>query len=67
MISVLIPVYNNWELTRACLEALAASRDGQELEVIVVDNASSDATPQAIWWRWAAACSASASATCRSR
>ena len=38
MISVLIPVYNNWELTRACLEALAASRDGQELEVIVVDN-----------------------------
>lgn len=47
MISVLIPVYNNWELTRACLEAIAASRDGQELEVIVVDNASSDATTQA--------------------
>lgn len=47
MISVLIPVYNNWELTRACLEALAASREGQDLEVIVVDNASSDATPRA--------------------
>lgn len=46
MISVLIPAYNNWELTRACLEALAASLDGQEAQVIVVDNASSDATPQ---------------------
>ena len=47
MISVLIPVYNNWELTRACLEALAASGTGEETEVLVVDNASSDATPQA--------------------
>lgn len=47
MISVLIPVYNNWDLTRACLEALAASTAGEETEVLVVDNASTDATPQA--------------------
>lgn len=47
MISVLIPVYNHWELTRNCLQALAMSLEGQEAEVIVVDNASSDATPQA--------------------
>lgn len=47
MISVLIPVYNNWDLTRACLEALAASSAGEETEVLVVDNASADATPQA--------------------
>lgn len=47
MISVLIPVYNNWELTRSCLEALAASDPGDDTEVLVVDNASTDATPQA--------------------
>lgn len=47
MISVIIPVYNNWELTRACLEALSTSHDVQDLDVIVVDNASSDATPRA--------------------
>jgi len=44
MISVIIPVLNNWELTRQCLESLAATSDGAELEVVVVDNASSDET-----------------------
>ncbi len=43
MISVVIPVYNKWELTRDCLTSLA--RTGPEdMEVIVVDNASSDKT-----------------------
>ncbi len=43
--SVVIPVFNQWELTRACLKALAATTRGKSIEVIVVDNASSDATP----------------------
>lgn len=45
--SVIIPVLNKWDLTRACLESLRArtpAADG-EIEVILVDNASSDATP----------------------
>ncbi len=45
--SVIIPVLNHWELTRACLKALAATTAGKAVEVIVIDNASSDATPEA--------------------
>ena len=42
-VSVIIPVYNNWSLTLACLRSLAeCSPPG--LEVIVVDNGSTDAT-----------------------
>lgn len=44
--SIIIPVYNQWAYTRACLEALAATTAGKACEVIVVDNASSDATPE---------------------
>lgn len=43
-ISVIIPVLNKWELTKACLESLRKHTTG-ELEVILIDNASSDATP----------------------
>lgn len=45
--SVIIPVFNQWSLTRACLKALAATIAGKAVEVIVIDNASSDATPEA--------------------
>jgi len=45
--SVIIPVFNQWELTRACLKALAATTKGKSIEVIVVDNASTDVTPEA--------------------
>ncbi|MDR2488068.1 MAG: glycosyltransferase [Desulfovibrio sp.] len=44
--SIIIPVYNLWEYTRPCLEALAATTAGKALEIIVVDNASSDATAE---------------------
>ena len=44
--SIIIPVYNQWAFTRACLEALAATTADKACEVIVVDNASSDATPE---------------------
>ena len=44
-LSIIIPVYNKWELTRQCLASLAATCAGaDDLEVLVVDNASSDAT-----------------------
>lgn len=45
--SIIIPVLNKWELTKACLESLRAhtsAADG-EIEVILIDNASKDATP----------------------
>lgn len=45
--SVIIPVYNKWDLTRDCLKSLASTVDGNRVEVIVVDNASTDVTPRA--------------------
>lgn len=42
--SIIIPVYNNWEYTRQCLLSLEAEGYRQQAEVIVVDNASTDAT-----------------------
>lgn len=42
-VSVIVVTYNNLALTRQCLASLA--EDEAVLEVIVVDNASSDATP----------------------
>ncbi len=45
--SILVPVLNQWELTRACLRALAATTKGKATEVIVIDRASTDVTPEA--------------------
>ncbi|HZT11299.1 MAG TPA: glycosyltransferase family 2 protein [Candidatus Baltobacteraceae bacterium] len=45
--SIVIPVFNKAELTRQCLLTLPATiQEAGEGEVIVVDNASSDNTPQ---------------------
>ncbi len=45
--SIVIPVFNKAALTRRCLETLQSSLAGAgEGEVIVIDNASSDETPQ---------------------
>jgi glycosyltransferase involved in cell wall biosynthesis/GT2 family glycosyltransferase len=44
--SVIIPVYNHAQLTRECLEALSAMQDRCSFEVIVIDNHSTDDTPQ---------------------
>jgi len=46
-VSVVIPVYNKWELTAQCLESLAQTLSGVNGEIIVVDNASSDQTAEA--------------------
>lgn len=45
--TIIIPVHDKWELTRACLKSLAATLDKTRVEVIVIDNASSDATQEA--------------------
>ncbi len=45
-VSVIIPVFNQWPLTAACLRALAA-HSPDTIEVIVIDNASTDETAQA--------------------
>ncbi|MCC8193448.1 MAG: glycosyltransferase family 2 protein, partial [Deltaproteobacteria bacterium] len=42
--SIIIPVFNKWELTRNCLASLREHSSGHDLEIIVVDNGSSDAT-----------------------
>src|SRR5262245_14309042 len=53
-ISVVIPLYNAWRLTRGCLESLYESLriDGTggapSVEVILVDNGSFDETPRAV-------------------
>ena len=44
--SVIIPVYNKWELTETCLRSLESVLAGRQCEVIVIDNASSDATAE---------------------
>jgi GT2 family glycosyltransferase len=47
--SVVIPVYNRTALTRQCLDSLLASPpEDAELEIIVVDDASSDRTAEAL-------------------
>lgn len=49
-LSIVIPVYNNWWLTQRCLVELERlQRCGTvSFETIVVDNASSDQTPEAM-------------------
>lgn len=43
-ISVILPVYNNWPLTRACLESIRRQGARRSFEVVVVDDASTDGT-----------------------
>jgi GT2 family glycosyltransferase len=48
-VTVIIPVLNNWRLTRDCLVSLAAHTPAHEpdVRVIVADNGSTDETPTA--------------------
>ena len=45
-LSVVVVTWNNRELNRMCLESLFARTEWPNLEVIVVDNGSSDGTPE---------------------
>ncbi|WJD64039.1 glycosyltransferase [Pseudomonas kurunegalensis] len=44
-ISVVVVTYNNLELTKACLSSLDEYTDYNNFEIIVVDNASADGSP----------------------
>jgi len=46
-VAVVVPVWNVWEETRACLEALVGTL-GPRDRLVVVDAASTDATPHAL-------------------
>ncbi len=48
MLSILIISYNTRDITLRCLQSVFACTDGLKIEVIVVDNASSDGSPDAI-------------------
>ena len=45
-VSIIIPVYNNAQYTRQCLEKLFANTDSDSFELIVVDNHSTDETSE---------------------
>ncbi|MDY0260310.1 MAG: glycosyltransferase family 2 protein [Desulfovibrio sp.] len=43
-VSVIIPAWNLWDMTAACLRSLAEHTRHENIEVVVVDNGSTDAT-----------------------
>ncbi|MBD8881281.1 glycosyltransferase [Rhodanobacter sp. 7MK24] len=53
-VSVVVVTYNNLDLTKVCLRSLEQYSDYTNLEIVVVDNASSDGTPDYLT-AWAAA------------
>src|SRR6185312_6593986 len=46
--SIVVPVRNHAGLTRRCLDAILAEPPATETEIIVVDDASTDATPDLV-------------------
>jgi len=48
LVSIIIPVFNKAAYTVGCLESLSHQKSRFSFEVIVVDNASSDLTPQLV-------------------
>ena len=45
-VSIIVPVFNHWSETLACLESILQFTDGPAYEVIVSDDASTDETPE---------------------
>ncbi len=43
-VSIIIPTFNRLDMTQRCLESLAKQRSKYNVEIIVVDNASTDGT-----------------------
>ncbi len=48
IVTIVIPVYNNWWVTYRCLRALQSNSDSTPYEIIVVDDASTDQTREAL-------------------
>src|SRR5436305_4147981 len=47
-VSIIIPVFNQLHFTQACLASLQQHQGAERFEVIVVDDCSTDATPEAV-------------------
>ncbi len=45
-VSIVIPVFNKWDMTRHCLESLAAHVKPEGVEIVIVDNGSTDGTAE---------------------
>ena len=43
-VSIIIPVYNQWEYTYNCLESIKKNTEGINYEIIVIDDVSNDET-----------------------
>lgn len=52
-VSVVVISYNQWALTERCLQSLVAHSERNSTEIVVVDNASQDNTPEQLQ-AWAA-------------
>lgn len=48
LVTVIVPVFNKWSVTRRALESLVSCDLDIAIQVVVVDDASSDATPAAL-------------------
>ncbi len=48
LVSIIIAVYNDWEPLNACLRSLAEQSNTPELQVIVIDDGSKGAAPEAV-------------------
>jgi glycosyltransferase involved in cell wall biosynthesis len=48
LLSIVVPVYNDWKPLEQCLESLALQRDAPPFEVVVVDDGSAEAVPEYI-------------------
>ncbi|MBM4145211.1 MAG: glycosyltransferase [Nitrospira sp.] len=53
-VSIIIPTYNNYDLTLSCIEAIRKTADAVPYEIIVVDNGSADMTPEYLFQEQAA-------------
>jgi GT2 family glycosyltransferase len=44
LVAILIPVFNNWSLTEICLRSLLANPETKNVQIFVLDDASTDST-----------------------
>ncbi|MGA8439316.1 MAG: glycosyltransferase family A protein [Candidatus Sulfotelmatobacter sp.] len=46
LFSIIVAVYNDWEMLTGCLQSLAEQTNGPSFEVIIVDDGSTDTAPE---------------------